>query len=187
MAMSAHRLFRLIVGFFAALPGGAASAATEPPRPHVQPQGMPAFVARLRQDPALRARFARDPRAVLREHGIDPSPFRTNRRDETEIEAVLTDWTAVTRGRINLAQATPEPPQKPEPPPMAVYGPPPVLPPGPPPNNGPSNSKPEQPKPEQPKPIQPKPEQPKPNADRPTQSAPVYGPPAGPPRQRPDR
>jgi hypothetical protein len=199
MARSSHgfssrRLFQLIVGFFAALQGGAANAAAESPpvQPHVVPRGealgMPAFVARLRQDATLRARFARDPRAVMREHGIDPSPFQLmDRRDETGIEAVLTDWTAATRGRVNLAQTTPS--QEPATPPVAVYGPPPagLEPPPPPPPPKPEQSKPEQPKPQQPKPEQSKPEQPKPKADRPSSPAPVYGPPAGPPRQRPDR
>ena len=55
---------------------------------------MSAFIVRLRQDAALRARFSQDPRAVLREHGIDPAPFNLpDRLDEAQLERLLGDWT----------------------------------------------------------------------------------------------
>jgi hypothetical protein len=182
MAVSTHRLFQLIVGFFAALQGGPATAATEPPRPHVRPQvmphgetlGMPAFIARLRQDAALRARFVRDPRTVLREHGVDPSPFQvTDRLDETKLEALLMAWSAATRGRFNLAQATPQAPAAPALSPV-VYGSPPRPPIQPAPPGQGSRGHPHA-------------DQTKPEADQPTPPAPVYGPPPGPPSNGPDR
>jgi hypothetical protein len=192
MTASVHRLLKFIVGSFAALQGGAAAAAPELPRPHIASQDgaltMPAFITRLRQDAALRARFARDPRGVLRGHGIDPSPFKlADRLDETELERLLAVWTAGAPARVKLAQATPRPPAGPapllppnidrpvpksEPPvskdelpavPAVVYGPPPGPPsvprPPAPPDAGPP---------------------PAPNADRPVQPGP---PPAS--RQRP--
>jgi hypothetical protein len=178
MAGSFHRLLKFIVGSFTALQGGAATAATELPRPHVASQSealtMPAFITRLRQNAALRARFARDPRGVLRGHGIDPSPFKlADRFDEAELERLLAGWAAGAQARVRLAQATPQPPAAPEPP-AVVYGPPP----GPP-------APPRPPAPDAgPPPPAPDADRPVPKADRPMPPAPVYGPPAGLPPQR---
>jgi hypothetical protein len=186
MAASVRQLLKFVVRFFAALSGVTATGAMGSPQPQVRPPlspqvealTMPPFIARLRQDAALRARFARDPRVVLREHGIDPSPFRlTDRLDETQLDRVLADWTAGAPARVKLAQAAPQAPAAPAPP-NVVYGPPPgppsqAAPPGPPPKP-----------PDQGSPPGPN-AGPTPQADPPTPPAPVYGPPPGPPRRQP--
>lgn len=147
MTMSIRRLFQLMTGFFTTPRGGAASVATDALRPEVVAQSgalsMPAFTTRLRQDETLRARFVRDPRIVLREHGIDPAPFQlAERLDETEFQHLLTTWTASGLAGVNPTQATPQAPAAPasvpvisDPPPeqaeapapAPVYGPPPGL------------------------------------------------------------
>jgi hypothetical protein len=148
LTTSVRRLFEFVTGLFAARaaePPPAVSAlseippflvrAAEPPpaaptpvppdsTPAVTPT-MSAFIARIRQDTALRARFAQSPGAVLREFGIDPTPFNLlNRLNDAQIQALLNDWTAG-----NFPAQRPYSEQQP-PPVMAhvsypVYGPPP--------------------------------------------------------------
>src|SRR2546425_724206 len=81
--------------------------------------GRSAFIARVRNDSRLRERFAQNPRAVLREHGIDSAPYNLpDRVSEAQMERLLAD----------LAQPTRPPPSPPpdggRPPPVPVYGPP---------------------------------------------------------------
>jgi hypothetical protein len=153
LTTSVRRLFEFVTGLFAARaaePPPAASSlseippflvrAAEPPpaaptpaepaptdsTPAVTPT-MSAFIARIRQDPALRARFAQSPGAVLREFGIDPTPFNLlNRLNDAQIQEFLNDWTAG-----NFAAQPPYGGQQPAPV-LAqvsnpVYGPPPSL------------------------------------------------------------
>jgi hypothetical protein len=128
------------------LQAAATPANAEQSRPEAQSRPerltMSAFIARLRQDAALRLRFTQNPRVVLREHGIDPTPFDLpDRLDEAQLERLLADW---QRRGMGSAEGSPSPP--PPPPrnvPVPVYGPPPGFkakvppksdpPPGPPP------------------------------------------------------
>jgi hypothetical protein len=56
---------------------------------------MSAFIARIRQDTALRAHFAQSPDAVLRKFGIDPTPFNPlDRLNDAQIQEFLNDRTA---------------------------------------------------------------------------------------------
>jgi hypothetical protein len=87
---------------------------------------MSAFIARIRQDAALRARFAQSPRAVLREFGIDPPPINLpDQLTDAQIQRLLNDWTA------GADPAVPPPGNRPPAPapvytpaPAPVYGPP---------------------------------------------------------------
>ncbi|ARN80488.1 hypothetical protein MCBRY_000423 [Methylocystis bryophila] len=110
MKMSSRRLFQLITGFFTTPRGETPSVATKAPPPEAEPQSgalsMAAFFMRLRQEETLRARFVRDPRGVLREHGIDPPPFQlADRLDETEFKHLLATWTASALAAVNLARS----------------------------------------------------------------------------------
>ena len=117
--------FMFIVGLFAA-----AQATGTPSRAEVSHAASPiqvetltlsGFVARIRQDVALRARFAQNPRAVLREFGIDPAPYNLpDKLTDAQLDRFMTDW---SRGA-----GTPTPPPAPRPAtspaPAPVYGPP---------------------------------------------------------------
>jgi hypothetical protein len=153
MATTFRTVFKLIAGFFAILP--AASANAEPTANIVagsEKLTMSEFIARLRQDPALRAQFRRNSRAVLREAGIDPTPFDlADQLDEKVLARLLANWAADASARPQLAQASTQPPT----PPAVVYGPPPS-----PPRRPPSDQQATPP---------------------PAPSAPVYGPPPAPP------
>jgi hypothetical protein len=153
MATTFRTVFKLIAGFFAVLPGASASA--EPTRAAIvagsEKLTMSEFIARLRQDPALRAQFLQNSRAVLREAGIDPTPFNlADRLDEKALARLLANWAADASPRPQLAQLS----TKPSAPSGVVYGPPP----------GPRPS----PRPRPPSDLQAAP------------SAPVYGPPPAP-------
>lgn len=131
MATPFRTVFKLIAGFFAALQGVSASA--EPARAAIvagsEKLTMSEFIARLRQDPALRAQFRQNSRAVLREAGIDPSPFNLpDQLDEKVLARLLANWAADASARTQLAQASTQSPT----PPAVVYGPPPGPPPSPP-------------------------------------------------------
>ena len=132
MATTFRTVFKLIAGFFAILP--AASANAEPTANIVagsEKLTMSEFIARLRQDPALRAQFRRNSRAVLREAGIDPTPFNLpDQLDEQVLARLLANWAAgaSARPQPQLAQASTQSPT----PPAVVYGPPPGPPPSPP-------------------------------------------------------
>ena len=133
MAASIHAFFKSIIGFFAVLQG--ASASSSAPRAEIVSRSetltMSAFITQLRQNAALRARFARNPRGVLREHGIDPTPFNlADRLDPAQLERLLADWPVGADSRLNVAQRSSQPPEpapQPPPAPVPVYGPPPGL------------------------------------------------------------
>jgi hypothetical protein len=153
LATSVGRLFDFVIGLFAARaaeppaaapapaelpamfvraaePPPAAPTPAEPPPaasgPAVTPT-MSAFIARIRQDAALRARFGRSPDAVLREFGIDPTPFSLlGRLNDAQIQELVNDWTAgviPTQGPYGGQQSAPVLAQVSNP----VYGPPPSL------------------------------------------------------------
>jgi hypothetical protein len=126
MAITVRAFLKSAAGLFAALLGHA-SASTA-----IAPQGetltISAFIARLRQDPALRRRFADSPAAVLREHGIDPAPYRLPAQmSETQLDRLLAQF-------AQKQDSSPTPPQGPPPQtppstqrpsgPVVIYGPP---------------------------------------------------------------
>jgi hypothetical protein len=80
-----------------------------------------AFVVRVRQDARLRARFARNPRTILDEFGIDPTPYNlSDRLTDAQLDRFLADWSR------DAGASTPRPVPEPAPPaPAPVYGPPP--------------------------------------------------------------
>ena len=131
MSASVRMLFKFVVGFFAALQGAAVSTSAQEIRaanvPQSQTLTMAAFIARLRQDPTLRAHFSQNPVAVLREHGIDPTPFHlADRLDQAQLEHLLADWAVGAGLRFDVAQLSPQPRESaPTSPPAVVYGPPP--------------------------------------------------------------
>jgi hypothetical protein len=125
MAATVRTFLKLIAGLFAssqaAVIASAEQANSQAPA-RSETLTLPAFFARVRQDAALRARFSQSPRAVLREHGIDPAPFDVpDRLDEAQLERLLSDW-----GGAGGSQ-TARPPQPAPSPPAPVYGPPPGL------------------------------------------------------------
>ena len=80
---------------------------------------MSSFVALLRRDPELRTRFSQNPRDVLREYGIDPSPYNLpDRLTQEQMDRLLNDWVTFLPFRPDEARPSPTPP-------VAVYGPPP--------------------------------------------------------------
>jgi hypothetical protein len=138
LAISVRNLFQFLVGIVAALMGAVASRAEAPPQSssRVEVLTMSAFVARIRQDTGLRARFAQNPRAVLREFGIDPTAINLpDRLTEAQLQGLLNGRTVdVREGRPVLAQAKPSPPAPvygPPSTPAPVYGPPATPPPQP--------------------------------------------------------
>jgi hypothetical protein len=126
MAATVRTFLKLIIGFFTSSQAAAISDAQQvrPDAPaRAETLTVPAFFARVRQDASLRARFSRNPRAVLREHGIDPAPFDVpDRLDEAQLQRLLSDWGGGTGG----SQAAPAPQPAPSPS-VPVYGPPPGL------------------------------------------------------------
>jgi hypothetical protein len=127
-------LFKFVVGFFAALQGAAVSTSAQETGAAIVPQSqmltMADFIARLRQDPTLRAQFSQNPAAVLRQHGIDPTPFHlADRLDQAQLERLLADWAVGAGLRFDVAQLNPQSREAAPPTPHAVvYGPPPGLP-----------------------------------------------------------
>lgn len=136
MATPFRTLSKLIVGLFAASPAAASSGAEviRPAPIQVETLTLSAFAARVRQDTALRARFAQNPGTVLREFGIDPAPYNLPARlSDVQLDRFLADWSR------DAGTARPVPPGPPGPP-APVYGPPPgpaPAPPGPAPVYGP--------------------------------------------------
>ena len=131
MAISVRNLFQFLVGILAALMGAVASRAEALPQAssRLEALTMSAFVARIRQDATLRARFAQNPRAVLREFGIDPTAINLpDRLTAAQLRSLLNSRTVdVGEGRLILAQAKPSPPAPvygPPSTPAPVYGPP---------------------------------------------------------------
>jgi hypothetical protein len=124
MATSVRTVLKFLIGLFAALP--AAPGATEAARPEgparSETSTMSTFIALLRQDAQLRARFAQDPRAVLRAHRIDPAPFELPERlNDAQFARLLADWSRWIAPAQRLAEG-PSPEQK-DKPPAPVYGP----------------------------------------------------------------
>ena len=125
MPASFRVLFKFVVGFFAALQGAAVSTGAQESRaatvPRSQTLTMATFIARLRHDAALRTRFADNPASILRENGIDPTPFRlSGRLDPAQLERLLAGWDAGGGLQFRVAQLGAQPS-----PPAVVYGPPP--------------------------------------------------------------
>jgi hypothetical protein len=126
MATSVRALIKILIGMFAALQGTVVPSAAEQARPDAPPRSeastMSAFIARLRQDAELRARFSQNPRAVMREHGIDPTPFNLpDRMDAAQVERLLSDLA----GRAGPESSEPRRPDARPSIPAPVYGPPP--------------------------------------------------------------
>jgi hypothetical protein len=151
MAITVRALLRSIAGLVAVLVGASRPSIAQD---RVAPGTMAALIAKLRSDLLLRGRFLENPGGVMREQGIDPTPFRLPERlTQEQLDRLLADWS-----RQAGPQQAPKPtsPQGPTPaspqpqPPAVVYGPP----------AGPPRTQTPQPRP----------------------PAPVYGPPAGPPR-----
>jgi hypothetical protein len=106
-----------VAGLAIALASGSAFA-QQPPRERLT---LTDFIARVRADAALRARFAENPRAVLNEYGIDPAPYNLpDRMSDERMDRLLDDLTR------SAAQPPQPPPRNPGlQAPVAVYGPPP--------------------------------------------------------------
>jgi hypothetical protein len=123
MTTSNKTPFGLVVGLAAALQGADAARAEhavgEAPG-RLETLTMSGFIARVRQDPTLRARFADGPRAVLLAYGIDPQPFTLpDRLTEAQLARFVSGWPRIA------AQVNPPDPSQPKPgPTIAVYGPP---------------------------------------------------------------
>jgi hypothetical protein len=123
MTTSNKTPFGLVIGLAAALQGAGAAradhAVPEAPR-RLETLTMSGLIARVRQDPALRARLADGPRAVLLAYGIDPKPFNLpGRLTEAQLVRFLSGWPRIA------AQADPPDASQPKPtPPAVVYGPP---------------------------------------------------------------
>jgi hypothetical protein len=155
MAMTVRALLRLMAGSVAALLGRSAISVAQERSPA---GSMAALIAKLRSDPSLRARFLGGPSAVMREEGIDPTPYSLpSRLTQAQLDRLLADWPR-TDGQAQAS--TPRVAQSSPAPPAVVYGPPA----GPPRTQGPQ-------------PLPPRTEGPQPNPP-----APVYGPPPRPPR-----
>jgi hypothetical protein len=127
MATSVRTIVKFIVGVFATLPGTANWSRAAEPRPAASTPAetltMSAFIARIRQDSALRARFAESPRAVLREFGIDPPPINLpDRLTHVQMLQLLNDWTA----GVDPPEQSPNAGRQ-SGPVVPVYGPPPGL------------------------------------------------------------
>jgi len=122
LATSVRTLLKLVIALFAALAGAASWSRADEARPEASTRAetvtMAAFIARIRQDTELRARFALSPRAVLREFGIDPPPINLpDKLTDAQIQRLLDDWTAGVDPVI-------KPPGKRPSAPAPVYGPP---------------------------------------------------------------
>jgi hypothetical protein len=133
LATSVRTLLKFVIGLFAAATGATLSSGAEEVRPGASSPAetltMSAFIARIRQDAALRARFAQSPRAVLREFGIDPPPINLPERlSDAQIRRLLNDWTA----GVDPPASSPDSSRLAPTPAPVVYGPPPGRPPEPP-------------------------------------------------------
>jgi hypothetical protein len=119
-------LLKFIIGLFAAAPAGGTASAAEtgspPPPIAAKTLTLSSFVARVRQDATLRARFAQNPSTVLRAFGIDPTPYNlSDRLTDAQLDRFLADWSR------DVGASTPPPMPGPveKPAPAPVYGPPP--------------------------------------------------------------
>ena len=117
MAMTVRALLRSVAGLVAVLSGAPRIATAED---RVAPATMAALIAKLRSDASLRARFLENPSVVMREQGIDPTPFRLpDRLTQAQLDRLLADWS-----RDAGAAQAPTPPSAQPGPPAVVYGPP---------------------------------------------------------------
>ncbi len=120
------------IGLVAALEGGtgAASAHQLPPdeAQRLQPSTMATFIALLRRDEGLRARFSHDPHAVMREHGIDSAPFNLHRLDTAGRQRLLIELAQQADPKKPGGDTAPKPStgtDSPKTVPVPPYGPPP--------------------------------------------------------------
>lgn len=124
MAISVRTFLQGIIGAIPTLLGGAVSSVAQQEQRVVLT--ISDLISRMRSNANLRRRFANNPRAVLLEYGIDPTPYDLpEQMREAQMDRLLAQF----------AQAPPEPPTPPTPrpagPPTPVYGPPPSLQPAP--------------------------------------------------------
>jgi hypothetical protein len=127
MARSVGTLSKFVIGLFAVLQGMTTLSRAEQARPEASSSAetltMSAFICRVRQDAALRERFSQNPRAVLRDYGIDPSPYNLpDRLTQAQLDRLLSDW---SRGAGPSGSPPPSPDAARPSPPVVVYGPPP--------------------------------------------------------------
>jgi hypothetical protein len=119
VTITVRALLKSIAGAFAFVLAGADSLVAGATR------DVPTFsnlIARLRRNAALRDRFADNPRAVLLEYGIDPTPYNLPDRISTaQMDRLLARFAQAPTSSDPQA-----PPKQPQPrPPTPVYGPPP--------------------------------------------------------------
>lgn len=136
--------------------------------PAVASSGIAALMAGIEAEPGLRARFASDPQATLREFGVDPAAFAVGARlSEGDVDRIVARWRraqseATGAGAVKVAQGGPPSPA------VAVYGPPPGM--------LRRNQEQRPPSPERTQPPTDTPS-PLPSPPPPSPPAPVYGPP----------
>ena len=135
MAITVRALLKSIVGLFAMVLGGASpSVALEHRR---EMPTLSSLIGWLRRSAALRSRFADNPRAVLLEYGIDPTPYNLpDRMSSAQMDRLLAQFARVPTSPELPPPPTPPPgpptpPPQPPGPPTPVYGPPPSPPPSP--------------------------------------------------------
>jgi hypothetical protein len=118
VTVTVRALLKSIAGAFAMVLGGAGSSVAGETRNVLKFSNL---IARLRRDAALRGRFADNPRAILLEYGIDPTPYNLPDRISTaQMDRLLAQF-----AQAPTSTEQPDPP-KPQPrPPSPVYGPPP--------------------------------------------------------------
>ena len=129
MATSARTLFKFVIGLLAAFQGAATASRAQQARLEAPSQAetltMSAFIARVRQDAVLRERFSQNPSGVLREYGIDPSPYNLpDRLTQAQLDRLLSDWSRGA-GPSGSSPPLPSPGAAQPSPPVVVYGPPP--------------------------------------------------------------
>jgi hypothetical protein len=139
MAKPFRTLFKFIVGLLAAPPAAGIASEAEAGGPvsptkagnpvspvQAETLTLSAFVARVRRDATLRARFAQDPRTVLRELGIDPTPYNLlDRLTDAQLDRLLADWSRDADWLRDAGAPSPPPEPLTAPVPNPVYGPPP--------------------------------------------------------------
>ncbi len=119
MAITVRALLKSMLGGFAVVLGGAGSSvALECPHELLT---LSNFIARMRSSAALRSGFADNPRAVLLEYGIDPTPYcLPDRMSSAQMDRLLAQF-----AQAATPSEPPNPPTQPPGPPAPVYGPPP--------------------------------------------------------------
>lgn len=158
---SLRRLLALLAPTAFSVPASGAPIASET----AQAPAFSILAKRLNEEPGMRARFAREPRAVLREVGMDPDSLDVGESlSDAGIDRFIERWRtaeAAVRpqkpedGPPRQSSPQPLPPLRSVSPPAVIYGPPPGL--------------------QPPRPVPPQSREPPP----PPPQAPVYGPPPG--------